>query len=88
LSAIPGTQVQVVEHCSAVDGTWGMKAQHFEMGEHYARRLMRGIDALEPALVVSDCALAACRIRGSTQHSPLHPVEALAEAYGIAPDVP
>jgi glycerol-3-phosphate dehydrogenase subunit C len=87
LSVIPDTLVEVVEHCSAVDGTWGMKAQHYEMGEHYARKLMRGIDALEPALVVSDCALAACRIRGSTQRSPLHPVEALAEAYGIAPDV-
>jgi hypothetical protein len=40
-----------------------------------------------PAHVVSDCALAARRIDGETGHAPLHPVEAMAIAYGIALDV-
>ena len=87
LNGIPDTQAEIVEHCSAVDGTWGMKAQHYEMGQHYARKLIRGIEALEPELVVSDCALAGCRIRGNSRHSPVHPIEALAQAYGIAPDI-
>ena len=43
--------------------------------------------ASSPARVVTDCALSARRILGETGSAPLHPVEALAEAYGIAPDV-
>lgn len=84
LGAVPGTEVEVVEHCSAVDGTWGMKAQHYEMGRHYARKLVRGIDALEPQVVVTDCALSARRILAENHREAIHPVEAMADAYGLS----
>jgi glycerol-3-phosphate dehydrogenase subunit C len=87
LGSLPDTEVEVVEQCSAVDGTWGMKAQHFEMGRHYARKLVRGIEAAEAQVVVTDCALSARRILAENSRSALHPAEALAEAYGILPDV-
>ncbi|HEY1695604.1 MAG TPA: heterodisulfide reductase-related iron-sulfur binding cluster [Polyangiaceae bacterium] len=87
LSLLPDTEIDVVEQCSAVDGTWGMKTQYYEMGKRYAQKMVRGIEAAEPKRVVTDCALSARRILGETGHAPLHPVEALAEAYGIAPDV-
>jgi glycerol-3-phosphate dehydrogenase subunit C len=87
LSTLPETEIEVIEQCSAVDGTWGMKSQHYEQGQRYAQRLVRGIDAAEPAVVVTDCALSGRRILGETDRAALHPVEALAEAYGLAPDV-
>ncbi|HEY6459680.1 MAG TPA: heterodisulfide reductase-related iron-sulfur binding cluster, partial [Polyangiaceae bacterium] len=87
LNLLPDTEIDVVEQCSAVDGTWGMKSQYYEMGKRYAQKMVRGIEAAEPKRVVTDCALSARRILGETGHAPLHPVEALAEAYGIAPDV-
>jgi glycerol-3-phosphate dehydrogenase subunit C len=87
LGALPETEVEVVEQCSAVDGTWGMKAQHYEMGRRYAQKLARGIQQAEPAVVVTDCALSARRILAENGVAPLHPVEALAEAYGLSPDV-
>lgn len=87
LSVLPDTDIEVVEQCSAVDGTWGMKAQHYEMGRRYAQKLVRGIETANPEVVVTDCALAARRILSENGRSPLHPVEALAEAYGIAPEV-
>jgi glycerol-3-phosphate dehydrogenase subunit C len=87
LGVLPDTEVEIIEQCSAVDGTWGMKVQHYEMGKRYAQKLVRGIDQAEPAHVVTDCALSARRILAETGRPPLHPVEALAEAYGIAPDV-
>src|SRR4029078_12832646 len=62
LGLLPDTEVEIVEKCSAVDGTWGMKAQHYEMGRKYAQKLVRGIDNVEPALVVTDCPLSALRI--------------------------
>ena len=39
LGLLPDTEVDIVEKCSAVDGTWGMKAQHYEMGRKYAQKL-------------------------------------------------
>jgi glycerol-3-phosphate dehydrogenase subunit C len=87
LGLLPETEVEVVEQCSAVDGTWGMKTQHYEMGKRYAQKMVRGIENVEPARVVTDCALSARRILGETGKAPLHPVEAMAEAYGVAPDV-
>ena len=87
LEAVGGTEVNVIEECSAVDGTWGMKAQHYEMGRRYAQKLTRAIDRSEAEIVVTDCALAARRILAENGRSALHPVEALADAYGVSPDV-
>lgn len=84
LAALPDTEVEVVEHCSAVDGTWGMKAEYYEMGRKYARRLVRGIEDVEAKVVVSDCSLAAQRIAKETGATVMHPVEALAQAYDVA----
>jgi glycerol-3-phosphate dehydrogenase subunit C len=87
LGLLPDTEVDVVEKCSAVDGTWGMKAQHYEMGRKYAQKLARGIENVEPKLVVTDCPLSALRIHKENAVEPLHPMEALAKGYGIALDI-
>jgi glycerol-3-phosphate dehydrogenase subunit C len=83
LSAVPDTDVRLVEQCSAVDGTWGMKAANYEMGRKYAQKLVREINDAPEGLVVSDCALAALRIQKETQRRVVHPVEAVSEAYGL-----
>jgi glycerol-3-phosphate dehydrogenase subunit C len=87
LNLLPDTEVEVVEQCSAVDGTWGMKAQFYELGRRYAQKLTRGIDGAEPDAVVTDCALSARRILQENGRTPWHPVEAMAEAYGVTPAV-
>lgn len=83
LGLLPETDVAIVDKCSAVDGTWGMKAQHYEMGRQYAQKLKRGIDDAEAALVVTDCMLSAQRIRQENGTEPLHPMEALARGYDL-----
>jgi glycerol-3-phosphate dehydrogenase subunit C len=85
LGLVPDTEVDIVEKCSAVDGTWGMKAQHYEMGKKYAQKLKRGIENVEPKLVVTDCPLSALRILKENDREALHPAEALARAYGLSP---
>ena len=57
LGAVPDTEVEIIQECSAVDGTWGMKAQHYEMGRKYAQKLVRGVDERRSgaACVVTDC---------------------------------
>jgi glycerol-3-phosphate dehydrogenase subunit C len=86
LSQTPGTEVRIIERCSAVDGTWGMKAAFYQEGERYAARLgaelERGREAGEVG-VVTDCSLAALRVKKQLGEQPRHPVELLAEAYGL-----
>jgi glycerol-3-phosphate dehydrogenase subunit C len=86
MNAIPDTEVRMVEQCSAVDGTWGMKAAYYELGRKYAQKLVRGIAEGDGELVVSDCSLAAQRIERENKVSVVHPIEAVAQAYGLAVD--
>ena len=80
---LPATQVQIVQECSAVDGTWGMKAEHYEEGRHYAQRLVSAVEAAEPDVVVTDCSLSAMRLQKETGRDAIHPVQALARAWGL-----
>lgn len=84
LSAVPDTDVELVEQCSAVDGTWGMKAVNYETGRRYAQKLVAGVTELTPDLVVSDCTLAGLRIGFEAKTQVMHPIEALALAYGFS----
>jgi glycerol-3-phosphate dehydrogenase subunit C len=66
-----------------------MKAAHYATGRKYAQKLIRGVAELEPNLVVTDCTLSALRIDfeiKSGLRQPvrvIHPIEAVAEAYGL-----
>ncbi|MBI5512656.1 MAG: 4Fe-4S dicluster domain-containing protein [Deltaproteobacteria bacterium] len=86
LEQVPDTEVTVVEQCSAVDGTWGMKSQYYDLGVRYSRKLVRGIRDAEAAHVASDCPLASQRIAKENGVAVSHPVELLALAYGLDPD--
>ena len=63
-----------------------MKAAFYDEGERYAARLgaelERGREAGEVG-VVTDCSLAALRVKKQLGQQPRHPVELLAEAYGL-----
>ena len=85
LKLIPDTQVELVEKCAGVDGTWGMKKEYFQLSLQVAEPLLKGIRQAEPSAVVSDCPLAAMQIEQGMAVAPQHPVEVLATAYGIDP---
>lgn len=88
LGVVPNTDVRVVEHCSAVDGTWGMKAANYATGRKYAMRLIRGVEELDPDVVVSDCSLAGLRVVHEHGVRVIHPAQALAEVYGLIDEAP
>ena len=87
LGALPDTEVDVVEQCSAVDGTWGNEGPALrEMGRRYARKLVRGIEDAGPQVVVTELRpSSARRILAETERPALHPVEALADASTACP---
>jgi glycerol-3-phosphate dehydrogenase subunit C len=83
LMALTGAKVAMVERCSAIDGTWGLRAENVEMARRIAKPLMETIDEAETDLVAGDCHLANTAIREATGKVPKHPVQVLARAYGI-----
>jgi Fe-S oxidoreductase len=83
LRAIPGAQVDVVERCSAVDGTWGFKTQYFELSMKVAKPLFDAVREGGAPTVATDCPLAALQIAQGTGVEPRHPIQVLAQAYGL-----
>ncbi|MCC6213601.1 MAG: 4Fe-4S dicluster domain-containing protein [Polyangiaceae bacterium] len=83
LGLVPETEVRVVERCSAIDGTWGLKAAYYEEGARYAARLVEELAASEATLLVGDCSLSGLRVQKSLGRPLVHPVQALAHAYGF-----
>jgi glycerol-3-phosphate dehydrogenase subunit C len=83
MKLIPGTTVEVLDHCSGVDGTWGLKKEYFKLSLKVANPLLKGIQQLNPDAVVTDCPLAGLQIEYGTGVKPLHPMEVLKKAYGL-----
>jgi Fe-S oxidoreductase len=83
LMALTGAQVTMVERCSAIDGTWGLRAENVELARRVARPLMERVREGEEELIAGDCQLANVAITEDTQRRPIHPVQVLARAYGI-----
>ena len=84
LLRLAGAEVEVIEACSGVDGTWGMQARFHEASLGVARKLLRGIEAASPDHVATDCPLAALRIQEGLGLRAVHPVVLLRRAYGAA----
>lgn len=85
LRLIPGCSVEVIERCSAVDGTWGFKTEYYELSLKVARPLFEAITRADTPTVATDCPLAGLQIEQGTGRRPVHPIQVLAAAYGIEP---
>jgi Fe-S oxidoreductase len=81
MKLIPGTQISVVEQCSAHDGTWAMKDDYFELSMKWGKKCFSGMMGANPQTPVTDCPLAALQIEQATGLKPIHPVQVLQKAY-------
>jgi Fe-S oxidoreductase len=84
LQLIPGTKVTVVERCTAMDGTWGMKKEFYPISLQFARKAALEMEAAQPDTYATDCSLAALQIEDVRGARPAHPVSLLRQAYGLA----
>ena len=83
LQLIPGTTVSVVEKCTAMDGTWGMKKEYYPVSLDYAKKAVKEMDAAGPDVYATDCTLSALQIEAVRGRKPAHPISLLREAYGL-----
>jgi len=83
MALIPDTEVHLMEKCAAIDGTWGLKREYFDLSLKVADSLLKEIRENHPDLTVSDCPLAGLQIEQGTGRKSMHPVRVLARAYGL-----
>jgi len=87
LLRLAGAKVVFIDKgCSGHDGTWAMKKEYFDLAQKVARGLHRGINEAQADQVATDCSLAGLQIEQGTGKKTLHPIEVLAQAYGITPE--
>lgn len=77
-------EVVMVDACSGVDGTWGMKARYYDQSLRICSNLTKSIEAAEADHVATDCPLSALRIEEETGREAVHPIVLLRDAYGLA----
>lgn len=83
LLQLTGAKVDVVSRCAGIDGMWGLRAANYELARKVAQPLKRDIEKAGGHLVMGDCHLANTAITEETGRRPVHPIQALARAYGI-----
>ena len=83
LQLIPGSEVTTVERCTGHDGTWSMKTEYFPLSMKIGRPVFEEIEREKPDRVSTDCPLAGIQIRQGTGRTTKHPIQIVAEAYGL-----
>lgn len=83
LLRLASEEVEMLDLCSGVDGTWGMKKRWYEKSLAVAEKLVRGVEASGAAYVATDCPLSALRIEERTGKRAVHPIVLLRDAYGL-----
>ena len=83
LLKVAGVKCAIVQRCSGIDGTWGYRAENYELARKVAAPLGRDIDASGNEVVCGDCHLANGSILQETGTLPVHPLQLVARAYGL-----
>jgi glycerol-3-phosphate dehydrogenase subunit C len=81
-----GAEVELIEQCSAVDGTWGFKKEYYQLSMKVAEPLFEKVERAAPDYTVSDCLLAGMQITQGTGRKVLHPIQIVHKAYGLDED--
>ena len=76
-------EVELIDACSGVDGTWGMQARFHEASLQVAKKLLESLERSGAEHFATDCPLAALRIEEGLGRKAVHPIVLLRHAYGI-----
>jgi Fe-S oxidoreductase len=76
-------EVELVDACSGVDGTWGMQARFHDTSLQVAAKMLSALERSGAEHLATDCPLAALRIEEGLGRKAVHPIVLLRHAYGI-----
>ena len=93
LRFIPEADIEIIERCSGHGGAWGVMKENFEVALKIGAPVARQAAGQAKAYLAAECPLAGQHIvqgmarldgEGGAVDGAIHPIEILAEAYGIA----
>ena len=84
LMKLTGARVRLVQQCSGIDGMWGLRDENADRSLAVSRKLGDEITRAGGEVVAGDCHLANTAITEQTGRLPVHPLQVMARAYGIA----
>jgi len=87
LLKLTGAKVTLVQQCSGIDGTWGLRAENAPISMVVAGKLGEAVRRADSEVVAGDCHLANTAIAEQTDEEPVHPLQLIARAYGISEEV-
>jgi FAD/FMN-containing dehydrogenase/Fe-S oxidoreductase len=88
LSLIPGLRARTIDvSCSGMAGTWGLAAKNYAASLAAGRPMLDELD--RPGVLFGSTECSACRLQmqEGTGKRTLHPVQYLALAYGLLPEI-
>jgi len=83
LALLPETQVTLVNACAVAEGSWGMREQNFDLGRQFAEPLLTALRDSDADVYACDCPQARQQIIAGTGKPAYHPIELIADAYGL-----
>lgn len=88
LELIPGVRVHTIDAgCSGMGGTWGLRADRYADSLAAGRALFAELDRPRVLLGSTECSACRIQMQEGTGKRTLHPVQYLAYAYGLLPDL-
>jgi Fe-S oxidoreductase len=88
LSLIPGLAVHTIDvSCSGMAGTWGLKAANYDLSLDAGRRMIDEVSRPRVLFGSTECSACRLQMQEGTGKRTLHPVQYLAHAYGLLPEI-
>jgi glycerol-3-phosphate dehydrogenase subunit C len=83
LIKLTGTKITLVAECSAIDGTWGLREENYDIARKVASKMAADMERAGSDQISGDCTLANGGITLETGQAPVHPLSLVARAYNI-----
>ncbi len=88
LKLIPGLRVRTIDvHCSGMAGTFGLKAENYALSAAAGRPMLEELARPEVRYGSTECSTCRLQMEDLGGKRTLHPVQYLALAYGLMPDL-
>ena len=88
LGLVPGLRVHTIDHgCSGMAGTWGMKAANHATSLAAGAGMLAELDRPGVLFGSTECSTCRMQMQEGTGKRTLHPVQYLAYAYGLLPEI-
>ncbi len=88
LALIPGLRVRTIDvSCSGMAGTFGLKAENYALSLEAGRPMLEELAAPDVQFGSTECSTCRLQMEDGTGRRTLHPLQYLALAYGLRPDL-